>query len=220
MYAIHGKIYHQYTPHVSINLPYDWILWERVYPNSSWWYRWIGTRGTVCEQVVHSNFPKPHALDSIRPLRDCRCWGKIVYIDVEKPMKNLGLPKKKRLLKWWEKPHLFVYQAGTIGFPFQIMGFSCNLSPLTNRLDHWNNGWESSINTGWMENPNLKVYWNGWFILDGFISWLVYFMENPNLKWIKTGSLPPWPTNLHKSVHHAKLGWVGRESRYMSLHLP
>ena len=27
MYAIYGNIYHQYTPNVSINLPYDWILW-------------------------------------------------------------------------------------------------------------------------------------------------------------------------------------------------
>ena len=27
MYGIYGNIYHQYTPNVSINLPYDWILW-------------------------------------------------------------------------------------------------------------------------------------------------------------------------------------------------
>ena len=56
-------------------------------------------------------------------------------------MKNPGLPKKKRLLKWWEKPHLFVYQAGTFPvFPFRSWGFPKSFVPANQSigpLEQW-----------------------------------------------------------------------------------
>ena len=32
MYGIYANIYHQYTPVMLANIPYDWILWEMELP--------------------------------------------------------------------------------------------------------------------------------------------------------------------------------------------